>query len=520
MTIMSASTGQAPLAVICLAQALSAGSELLGQRIMQRCHSQSSVRMLISMSVYCALQATVVLGAAELLLPSSVTGGQGPISMWLLLMRYPGLWLNALVNGLYLLSITVLLREATGPLYVVFAFLIAAVLLGVLNEGARAWATWAAALLGATGAAFVLWPRDSAVCSPRWTWRALSNSVFCASTADRGERTSSLSSHRNIAGHGTSSGRTVSDEPYSESETAPLAHDAGVTFNAAEEPKAVVNLTNAQAPTTSSAPNVAGLCRPVPLLLAACWECLAARLSLRNASVAAAFVTLALTAAAGITLATHYQRVAGLNGMGYTAIDQVLLPLVVLPLAAALDRSRTLRVWIGEPPWSPNQVTSPSFSASIKRAAAEVFSAPSVAAPLPTPRGSMPHTDSAEVVAPVNASSDVGDGVTNSPCSALCCPCSPWRYVFTLIPYHGLEFLRSFLLFFLVTRYELDATYLQMTLVRVVLCWCASLLACTLLREWVGVPRADAEAALSPMSLAGTCVGAVLMLCAIAILRA
>lgn len=508
----------APLHVILLAQSLSAGSELLGQRVMLRCHGQSSVRMLISMSVYCSLQATVVLGAVELFLPASVSGGQGPFSMWTLLVRFPGLWLNAVVNGVYLLSITVLLREALGPLYVVFAFLSAAVLLGALGGGAHAAMTWGAALLGAVGAAFVLWPRDSSACAPRWTWRALRAAAF----GESGDGAGTLV--RPAVGAVDAEWRTHRVAGGGEGESDPLAAGGPETADAAAlrlpEPDGTASAASAVVMSEANDAGAAQILSPTPpALVARVAAALAAGAALRHASVAAAFVTLALSAATGISLATHYQRVAGLNGCGYTAIDQVLLPLAALPLAAALDRSRRLRAWVGEPPWSPSQALSPSFAASLARTVGEVLSAPP-----PSSGGGAPDAGAAGGEPPAAGGGGRAGGRSLLPLflppGVLALARAPWPFLLTLAPYHGLEFARSFLLFFLVTTFDLDATYLQMTLVRVVLCWGATLLACTLLREWVGVPRADVERALSPVSLVSTCVGSALMVAAVALLRA
>lgn len=507
----------APFPVILLAQSLSAASEVLGQRVMQRCHNQSSVRMLISMSVYCSVQAAFVLGLAELALPTSVTGGQGPFSMWILLFRHPGLWLNAAVNGLYLLSITVLLREAAGPLYVVFAFLCAAVLLGALSGGAHATSTLGAALLGAAGATLVLWPRDSQVCAPRWTWRVLRAGVlrrFCGGVSDgasggRPRTASGAASPRDRrAATGIEDAADAMAGGDGEAEMQPLTGTAAASARtSADSSEAVAQAGPGRATDprrTDPAITGAAAAAPVPntpvALLLAVASAAMSLLAQRHVSVAAAFVVLALTAAAGISLAAHFQRVADLNGFGYTAIDQVLLPLTALPLAAVLDRSRTLRAWVGEPPWSPSQVLAPSFTASLRRAATEVFSS--------------------GTSAPAEEASSTVDAPATPGSYGVCTLCmAPWPFILTLVPYHGLEFVRSFLLFYLVTTFDLDATYLQMTLVRVVLCWVAAMLACTLLREWVGIPRADAERALSPVSLASTCAGSALMVGAVALLR-
>ena len=527
----------APLPVIILAQSLSASSELLGQRIMQCCHGQSSVRMLISMSMYCSLQAVIVLSAAELLLPLYVTGGQGPLSMWNMLSRHPGLWLNAAVNGLYLLSITVLLREAVGPLYVVFAFLCAAVLLGVISGGAQAASTWGAALLGGLGAMLVLWPRDSSLCMTRWTWRVLCSRIGWTDNSARPRTALDTSESESLGDRGSFKrapeevdGVMVDSEdeiyPLTASECPVPVLELERSICDSDVQPATASSSERDTPSSTDRAVAASGASPMGALLRrefsfSSWISSASTTivsiaSLRYVSVAVAFVTLALTAAAGISFATYYQRVAGLNGFGYTAIDQVLLPLSALPLAAVLDRSRRLRFWIGEPPWSTTQTLPPSFLASLSRAFKEVFSTPSKALSVHSHDAAL--TGSVATDMPNNS---VILAATGSQLRSLSCAiCQlPWPFVLTLVPYHGLEFLRSFLLFFLVTSFDLDATYLQMTLVRVILCWGGTLLACTLLRDWIRVSRGDADLALSPVSLAATFTGSALMISAVTILR-
>jgi hypothetical protein len=488
--------------------------------------------MLVSMSLYCSLQAVVVLTAVELLLPQ-LSGGQGPVAMWALLARHPGLWANVAINGAYLLSITVLLREAMGAIYVVFAFLCAAVLVGMIGivfnsadvDASHMAATWGAAVLGGCGAAFVLWPRSASVCRV-WTWRGCTQ--LCCSTHIRPRaaatdqvipvRPAAPEEHReeDLESVPLSSGfqdsvATVSTIQRNPTECADSGDAAtvvartsspvsilaalpslshGVSPNATLRADAVPS-ESAEAPRSSEdvPPHVRGEPGQSTMMRAHDNRRQLCCCSARSLTVACAFLVLSLTSAAGVSIAAYFQRVAGLNSFGYTAVDQVLLPLASLPLAFVIDKSLTLRAWVGEPSWSTTQPLPPSFYATITTVVAEVFS--------------VPHS--------VN-SLDVG-------VSALSFWSRPWPFIATLIPYHGLEFLRSFLLFYLITAFDLDATYLQMTLVRVALCWCGTAVACTLLRTWVGIATSDAEAVLSPASIGATTVGSVLMVCAVWLLR-
>ena len=140
-----------PIGIIFLAQFLSAGSELLGQRLSRRVHRGSSLRFLASMALYCAAQAWVVLGACELLLPPRLSGGQGPLYLAARLLGdvrasaaggatdgalAAACALNAALNAGYWLAVARLLREPLGPLLTVLAFLCASFGVGELQAAA------------------------------------------------------------------------------------------------------------------------------------------------------------------------------------------------------------------------------------------------------------------------------------------------------------------------------------------------------------------------------------------------
>jgi hypothetical protein len=103
------------------------------------------------------VQAFVVLGLGEVILPSSITGGQGSLSMWTTLLAHPGLWLNALVNSVYWLALAYLLREPLGAILIVLAFLTASFLVDPLQWAvgiaSESHITVGAAGLGLLGAA-------------------------------------------------------------------------------------------------------------------------------------------------------------------------------------------------------------------------------------------------------------------------------------------------------------------------------------------------------------------------------
>ena len=68
--------------LILAAQSLSAGGEVFGQRSTRKLHNNSSIRSIISLTIYSSIQAFIVLLITELALPASVTGNQGSLSMW------------------------------------------------------------------------------------------------------------------------------------------------------------------------------------------------------------------------------------------------------------------------------------------------------------------------------------------------------------------------------------------------------------------------------------------------------
>lgn len=90
----------------------------------------------------------------------------------------------------------------------------------------------------------------------------------------------------------------------------------------------------------------------------------------------------------------------------------------------------------------------------------------------------------------------------------------------TLIPFRALMLGREFLYFYLATSFDLAPTYLQMTLLRVVLSWIASILACTLLRSCVGVEPQESMRTLAPVNIALKVAGTVLVVYAVKVLHA
>ena len=87
----------------------------------------------------------------------------------------------------------------------------------------------------------------------------------------------------------------------------------------------------------------------------------------------------------------------------------------------------------------------------------------------------------------------------------------------TLAGFHSIELLRAGFFFYLVTNFDAESTYLMMTFFRIALVAVASLLACSLLRHWVGLRKAEAAAATNPLALAVRASGVICI--ALAVLR-
>lgn len=177
------------------------------------------------------------------------------------------------------------------------------------------------------------------------------------------------------------------------------------------------------------------------------------------AGLGVAFLVLALTASSGIVITVYYERTAGINMFGYAAMDQMLLPVTTLPVVAAACHFPKLARLLGEP------------AVDVARIA------------------------------------EKGTGFRDQ-CS------KTWAetHLMTLMFFRGLQFGREFLFFALATEYDLDSTYLEMTLLRVALSWMASLAACTLLRSWVMVSEKEAKLTLAPVNMALRACGTVLVL--------
>jgi len=78
--------------------------------------------------------------------------------------------------------------------------------------------------------------------------------------------------------------------------------------------------------------------------------------------------------------------------------------------------------------------------------------------------------------------------------------------------FRALQFAREFLFFYLATAFkDLSGTYLEMTVLRVVLCWGVSLIAATWARRYIGISDGEATTELAPVHLAMRFIGSGLL---------
>lgn len=198
----------------------------------------------------------------------------------------------------------------------------------------------------------------------------------------------------------------------------------------------------------------------------------------------------------------------------------MLLPFTTLPLVMVIESSRRLRWMVGEPAWSPAHAKAPRPWLVIQRAWAEVMGLPWVDGASTTAAGDAAAVVGAGRVADAPASSPrVSARQRGGPLSAVFGAVCRRAFLPTLVAFHGLEFIRTFIFFWLVTQFDVDSTYFTMTVTRIALCWLVSLLACSLMRSWVGITDAEARRALHPIILAQKLCGSALLMVSIMSLK-
>ena len=327
---MTAPPPAAPLILILGVQAASAASELFGQRLSRRCHHHSAIRMLISMSTFCFVQSFVVLGAAELLLPVSLTGGQGSLSVWSIVLRHPWLLGNAVNNSIYWTAMAVLLREPLGSLLIVLAFLSGSFLVDPLLQlldSSSSDATASTASSNVKASLILLSIVGSAMCAVDVPLRT-SEAVFSCITGRRWWR-------ELVVPRGGYVG--IASPPHQQQQASLDSSSVDYDEHVHDGEEGGASPSHPSAASASSSFS----CGRAPC-------------------VALAFAVLAGTTGVGVVFATFSELYANLTPFGYTAVDQLLLPLTTLPLAAFLGAFYWTRNLIGEPPWDEGEACAAS----------------------------------------------------------------------------------------------------------------------------------------------------------------
>jgi hypothetical protein len=416
---------------VLFAQSLSAAGEVFGQRLQRRFHHGSQIRMLNTTVVYSAVQAFVVLLLCELLLPESITLGQGSLWMWQALVAHPAVFINAITNTVYWVALLFVLRHPLGVVLVVLAFVLASFFIAPFQ-----------AIVGIQGdkgtdaGASVLAVVGSVLCLAELPAPWLVRLEELSGLQERTKawyRLADLPPLQLPEAPPASSRKEERDE---EEQAGLLAEPATATMTELVLP--VQESSVVPAPPADTAV----VLPQSPIALGAAW------------------LVLALTAGVGIVCTVVMERQMGIGAFGYAAIDQVLLPVTTLPLTMAAVRWTPLASWIGEPTAGRDATVRESFSRT-------------------------------------------------------------WREVdwVSLVPFRGLMFGREFLFFWLATAFsDLAETYLEMTILRVILCWLGSLLISMRLRRWGGLSSAEAAISLHPANLLLRTLGSAVLILSYAIL--
>lgn len=549
----------APFLFILGAQLLGAFSEAFGQRASRRMHHHSHLRLLTSMAVWCSLQAFVVLAIAQYALPEQ-TGGQGSLSMWRSLVEHPELLLNAVNNSLYWLCLAFLFHEPAGAVLVVLAFLFASFLVNPfqklfgVDEGSTL--TAGPVVVGAIGALLCVLEIPlqyaSAICGKVLNLLPCLDNNTC--------RQYGQNMGANLARSSSRLPRKQSEEP------SPLV--------------AVATGEDVTAPASETAPLIVAGMIAAPRSLFSClghWAhdagVLIAFVVLALTTAVGISLTTFMQAKAGLTSAgytavdqvllpfTTLPMVAAINRFAFcrrvigepawssesecapsfwqivkrtwgevTARPSSTSHSSATVTSSSGGRRDEDRIGLGEdengdengplfdeePPRKRNLMSS-TAEALDEKARTTASEVPTPAAVLQKAAGE--NAASSSPAAAVSASS------LSSPRCGRATRCSRSSFfplpfwLSTLAPFHFFEFVRTFVFFTLITSYETESTYLEMTLLRIALVFAVSLLVTTVLRRWAGMTKEETQVTLHPLNLATRSAGVVVLVLAILALK-
>ena len=123
-----------PIGIVLATQSLGSLADVFAQREVRVVHLTCNTRSVISISIYSALQAFVVLTIVQLALPQAITDGQGPLTIWKPMSEHPAaVLLLTFINVPYWLALCVLFQLPLGGVLVVLSYLLAGFMVGPIS---------------------------------------------------------------------------------------------------------------------------------------------------------------------------------------------------------------------------------------------------------------------------------------------------------------------------------------------------------------------------------------------------
>jgi hypothetical protein len=339
--------GSAPLLLLLIVQLVSVVGDVFGQRCSRVVHGGSRRTFLASMTVVTSLQMLLALSIVQLAIPRVATGitrkfgnesidvctlahndtrydadacyAQGPLTLYKVIATCPYVWLNGVMNIVYYVAEASLYREPAGVVLLVIAALASSFLINpmqhFLSLGDGAPLKPASIVLGIIGAVLCVFERDPA-------------------------------RHGDHGAGGDASGRPPGIVMLASAEGV----DGDVSPTPVESMRAVADTTttplppttSASAGATTSASAAEGDPTGAPAAgaddtrsAAKLWSAFVATLR-----IIPVFATLSVAYALWFVLMRLFDEHCSLNMWGYNSVDQVMLPLFVVPLLAVWDALR------------------------------------------------------------------------------------------------------------------------------------------------------------------------------------
>eukprot|EP00741_Cyanophora_paradoxa_P005621 tig00000912_g5449.t1 len=452
-----------PLLLVVAVQGASVIGDALAQRCQNVCFQRHRAQMLLGLTTVSAVQVMVLLALAQLLLPAEITGAvyegrelkrcclgwdegpvpasvkdcveracaaQGPFSIPGFLWGHPALLLNGLLNIVYYWAEIELYRTPLGLVLIVCSALASTFL---LDPVARAFG------LPASAAS----PPPSSSSASRWSCPRRTRSASCRRPPPL-PRGAAGRAKLKSSGDEDGDGEAVSPRGGGEAAAGPAAAAAAaaqaqVHLRGAHREKEGAGREPKAAPAGAGAGGGA--------------EGGGGGALQRTLAVLVPFFALSFSYCLWFVTQKYFHDDYGLNAWGYTAVDQGLLPLYIVPFLYAAAASPTLAPAVGFRP---------------------------------------------------------GEGVREVAAGA-------WERapLASLFAYRLLANGRALLYFYLIILYDMAAVYVTLTLVRVLLSWLVSVGLCLLAPGLVGTPPEERAAVLAPRALALKAAGSLCILAAL-----